>query len=86
MLTPLCSHTVACTFLFLSLSLLFSPYLLFPLSFFLSGALLRDQTGLDDEDSYHMFCRILGRLKSNYQLSELVKSEGYVYGVVYGAV
>jgi hypothetical protein len=29
-----------------------------------------------------MFCRILGRLKSNYQLSELVKSEGYVYGNV----
>ena len=75
---------------FLYLSLPFSPFLSlsfpFPLSFFLSGALLRDQTGLDDEDSYHMFCRILGRLKSNYQLSELVKSEGYVYGDMYGAM
>jgi exportin-7 len=38
---------------------------------------LQTQQGLDDADSYHEFCRLLGRLKSNYQLSELVRTDGY---------
>ena len=32
---------------------------------------------MEDSDCYHNFCRLLGRLKANYQLSELVKTEGY---------
>mmetsp|Transcript_32480 Transcript_32480/g.37607 ORF Transcript_32480/g.37607 Transcript_32480/m.37607 type:complete len:1135 (+) Transcript_32480:435-3839(+) len=40
--------------------------------------LLSNQTGLQHQENYHEFCRLLGRLKSNYQLSELVKAEGYL--------
>jgi exportin-7 len=36
-----------------------------------------DVQGMGDSDCYHNFCRLLGRLKANYQLSELVKTEGY---------
>jgi len=36
--------------------------------------ILRAQTGLAEHDNYHEFCRLLGRLKTNYQLSELVRS------------
>ncbi|GMI06261.1 hypothetical protein TrVE_jg13515 [Triparma verrucosa] len=39
--------------------------------------LLRNQTGLEHSENYHQFCRLLGRLKANYQLSELVKATGY---------
>mmetsp|Transcript_992 Transcript_992/g.1252 ORF Transcript_992/g.1252 Transcript_992/m.1252 type:complete len:1105 (-) Transcript_992:236-3550(-) len=39
---------------------------------------LRDRTGLQHQDNYHEFCRLLGRLKANYQLSELVRTEGYI--------
>mmetsp|Transcript_10850 Transcript_10850/g.16184 ORF Transcript_10850/g.16184 Transcript_10850/m.16184 type:complete len:1123 (-) Transcript_10850:312-3680(-) len=39
--------------------------------------LLSSQTGLQHQDNYHQFCRLLGRLKANYQLSELVKVDGY---------
>eukprot|EP00941_MAST-03F_sp_MAST-3F-sp1_P000272 g272.t1 len=35
------------------------------------------QHGLSDAENYHQFCRLLGKLKSNYQLSELVNTEGY---------
>ncbi|KAJ0266295.1 ARM repeat superfamily protein [Hirschfeldia incana] len=37
------------------------------------------QTGkcLADHDNYHVFCRLLGRFRMNYQLSELVKMDGY---------
>ena len=31
------------------------------------------QTGLAHHNNYHEFCRLLGRLKTNYQLSELVR-------------
>jgi exportin-7 len=34
--------------------------------------------GLDHEDNYHEFCRLLGRLKASYQLSELVKINGFM--------
>jgi exportin-7 len=40
--------------------------------------LLKSQTGLQHQDNYHQFCRLLGRLKANYQLSELVKADGYL--------
>ncbi|KAI4384594.1 hypothetical protein MLD38_002723 [Melastoma candidum] len=33
--------------------------------------------GLADHDNYHEFCRLLGRFRVNYQLSELVNVEGY---------
>lgn len=33
--------------------------------------------GLKDPAVYHQFCRFLGKLKSNYQLTELVNTEGY---------
>ncbi|XWS08203.1 hypothetical protein CRYUN_Cryun41cG0059600 [Craigia yunnanensis] len=34
-------------------------------------------TGLADHDNYHEYCRLLGRFRVNYQLSELVNVEGY---------
>ena len=40
--------------------------------------MLSKRTGLHHQDNYHQFCRLLGRLKANYQLSELVKAEGYL--------
>ncbi len=40
--------------------------------------LLSNQVGFQHQDNYHQFCRLLGRLKSNYQLNELVKAEGYL--------
>ena len=40
--------------------------------------MLSNQTGLQHQDNYHQFCRLLGRLKANYQLSELVKTNGYM--------
>lgn len=33
---------------------------------------LRSNQGLSEHSNYHEFCRLLGRLKTNYQLSELV--------------
>ncbi|XP_052225839.1 exportin-7-like [Dreissena polymorpha] len=33
--------------------------------------------GLSDPSNYHEFCRLLARLKSNYQLGELVKVDDY---------
>ena len=37
--------------------------------------ILRAQSGLaEHHDNYHEFCRLLGRLKTNYQLSELVRA------------
>ncbi|GAU34353.1 hypothetical protein TSUD_20600, partial [Trifolium subterraneum] len=32
---------------------------------------------LADHDNYHAFCRLLGRFKVNYQLSELVNADSY---------
>ena len=40
--------------------------------------MLSKRTGLQHQENYHQFCRLLGRLKANYQLSELVKAEGYI--------
>ena len=35
---------------------------------------LRSNQGLGEHANYHEFCRLLGRLKTNYQLSELARS------------
>ena len=42
-----------------------------------SRDVLRAQAGLQHHGNYHEFCRLLGRLKTNYQLSELVGLEAY---------
>ncbi|XP_019090240.1 PREDICTED: exportin-7-like isoform X2 [Camelina sativa] len=39
--------------------------------------ILQSGNGLADHDNYHVFCRLLGRFRLNYQLSELVKMDGY---------
>ncbi|XP_064465819.1 exportin-7-B-like [Ornithodoros turicata] len=39
--------------------------------------ILENPSGLSEPNSYHEFCRLLARLKSNYQLGELVKVESY---------
>ncbi|KAK2159702.1 hypothetical protein NP493_1697g00009 [Ridgeia piscesae] len=38
---------------------------------------LENPQGLSDPNNYHEFCRLLARLKSNYQLGELVKVDSY---------
>ena len=40
--------------------------------------IMAGQIGLDREENYHEFCRLLGRLKASYQLSELVKTTGFM--------
>ncbi|CAK9199269.1 unnamed protein product [Sphagnum troendelagicum] len=49
------------------------------LSHLMSGTreILRTQHGLSKHENYHEYCRLLGRLKTNYQLSELVGVENY---------
>jgi exportin-7 len=39
--------------------------------------ILQKQQGLADQQNYHEFCRLIGRLKSNYQLSELMKADKF---------
>jgi len=39
--------------------------------------ILQTQCGLSDHDNYHELCRLLARLKANFQLSELVQCEDY---------
>ena len=39
--------------------------------------ILQQQQGLTQHANYHEICRLLARLKANYQLSELVASEAY---------
>ena len=38
---------------------------------------LKSQTGLSDHENYHELCRLLARLKANFQLSELVQCSDY---------
>ncbi|KFM22754.1 Exportin-7 [Auxenochlorella protothecoides] len=42
-----------------------------------SRDVLRDRRGLHHHANYHEFCRLLGRLKTNYQLGELVALAPY---------
>ncbi|XP_067899254.1 ran-binding protein 17-like isoform X2 [Heterodontus francisci] len=39
--------------------------------------ILENPQGLSDANNYHEFCRFLARLKTNYQLGEIVMVEGY---------
>ncbi|XP_022765661.1 exportin-7-like isoform X4 [Durio zibethinus] len=39
--------------------------------------ILQSGQGLADHDNYHEYCRLLGRFRVNYQLSELVNVDGY---------
>ncbi|KAA0166274.1 hypothetical protein FNF31_01500 [Cafeteria roenbergensis] len=48
-------------------------------------AIMRDRLGLSHEDCFLHFCRLLGRLKSNYQLAELVRSANYTEWVLLSA-
>ena len=37
--------------------------------------ILQSQMGLSSHTNYHEYCRLLGRLKTNYQLAELVRNQ-----------
>lgn len=39
--------------------------------------ILENPQGLSDPDNFHEFCRLLARLKTNYQLAELVYIDTY---------
>ena len=39
--------------------------------------IMQNQRGLQDQDNFHVFCRLLSRLKANNQLAEIIQSEGY---------
>jgi exportin-7 len=39
--------------------------------------IMHSKMGLEHAENYHEFCRLLGRLKASYQLSELVKTRGF---------
>jgi hypothetical protein len=39
---------------------------------------MQHKLGLSNSDCFLQFCRLLGKLKSNYQLAELIRSTGYV--------
>eukprot|EP00048_Salpingoeca_helianthica_P001319 m.48425 g.48425 ORF g.48425 m.48425 type:complete len:1073 (+) comp11378_c0_seq3:31-3249(+) len=41
------------------------------------STILRTSAGLKDPDNYHEFCRLLARVKTNYQLNELVMVDSY---------
>ena len=47
--------------------------------------ILEGQHGLSEASNYHEFCRLLSRLKSNYQLSELMKTENFTEWLGYVA-
>lgn len=39
--------------------------------------ILQSQKGLQHVENYHEFCRLLGRMRNNYQLSELMAVKNY---------
>ena len=39
--------------------------------------IMLEKKGLEHVENYHQFCRLLGRLKASYQLSELVRTPGF---------
>lgn len=39
--------------------------------------ILETGQGLSDQSNYHEFCKLLGRMKTNNQLSELVETDGF---------
>ena len=38
---------------------------------------MQTQQGLQHSDNYHEFCRLLGRVRNNYQLAEIMAAENY---------
>lgn len=40
--------------------------------------IMQSKKGLEHVQNYHEFCRLIGRLKASYQLSELVKINGFI--------
>lgn len=48
--------------------------------------ILQGQLGLAEHANYHEFCRLLGRLKTNYQLSELVRHLRQQFHVVWASL
>ena len=36
---------------------------------------MKNKSGLNKEDNYHSFCRLLGRMKNTYQLNELLRAK-----------
>lgn len=40
--------------------------------------IMKSKKGFEHVENYHEFCRLLGRLKASFQLSELVKTTGFV--------
>jgi exportin-7 len=38
---------------------------------------VQTRQGLEHQENYHEFCRLLGRLRSNFQLSEIVSVDNY---------
>jgi exportin-7 len=40
-------------------------------------SIMLEKKGLEHVENYHEFCRLLGRLKASYQLSELVRTPGF---------
>ncbi len=43
--------------------------------------ILQHPNGLTEPNNYHEFCRLLARLKSNYQLGELVMVDNYAESI-----
>jgi exportin-7 len=39
--------------------------------------IMKNAINLNDEDNYHSFCRLLGRMKNTYQLNELLRAKGW---------
>eukprot|EP00794_Sanderia_malayensis_P005744 gene5744-6446_t len=39
--------------------------------------ILESPQSLEEPDNYHEFCRLLARIKSNYQLGEIIKTDNY---------
>lgn len=75
------THTITCyKTLKFCYSFKFGPPLFWVKSYFMlqvtNNAVFVFQS-LSDPNNYHEFCRLLARLKSNYQLGELVKVENY---------
>ena len=42
------------------------------------NTVMKNQKGLNHEENYHSFCRLLGRMKNTYQLNELLRAKQWV--------
>lgn len=41
-------------------------------------SIMKSKKGFEHVENYHEFCRLLGRLKASFQLSEMVKTSGFI--------